>query len=158
MKDFVKFVLDRAIRILVGGTMAAMAWVSFIIVGPTIESKYFPVAVYSEISSVRENSVMFFNALYDKIRPCEYVGTSWYVKTPDGTLDKVKAFPPDDSLSGQDRTRPLGRNYMRDWEIKLPMNVPADSQTFAVLHHRCGLPWLTQTKIGPWPVPDKIVP
>lgn len=149
MKHAFKFSLIRASRILMGGTLFASIYILFLVLGPTVESKYFPVTKYIDLTQVREGSRLSIDAVFDKLRSCEFVGSTWYGVTKDGATERLPQAP---IVSEADRTRPVGRNYMRDWQVDIP-RLDDIKKTFNVQHHRCGWPWLTQTIQGPYKLP-----
>lgn len=149
MKAAFKFSLVRATRILMGGTLFAGIYIAFLVFGPTVESKYFPVTKYVEVTQQRDGPRLSIDAIFDKLRSCEFVGSTWYGITKDGVTERLPQTPLSTDV---DRTRPVGRNYMRDWQVDIPRRDDIQ-KTFNVQHHRCGWPWLTQTIQGPYKLP-----
>lgn len=146
-----RFAMYRAIKIMVGGSIAVGLYLIALIVGPVIETRFFPVTIFTEVAQQRIDAERIkMDVAFSKKRSCEYKGSQWYVGAPKGSFEPVII----DYHNGRDgdRTRPLGRNYDEDWELSVPKHLNAES-AFMVLSYRCGLPWLTQTIAGPFPLP-----
>ena len=148
MTGFWRFVFERFTKVLVGGALAAMVWVAMLVFGPLIETRWFPVVDYKLTTIARRDNTLTLNVMFDKLRNCEYAGSQWYEVSGDKVFDRVpKATAPDPGVN-----RPVGQNYGRDWTIDLRPELP-DHKLVTVLNHRCGLPWITQTIQGPFPIP-----
>jgi len=154
MKSVVNFAFGRASRIIVGGSIFASFYIAFLTLGPGLESKSFPVVRYETPSIQRNGNVLTINTTFDKLRDCEYVQSQWYLGDPQRPQDGFEmirhAYA--DNPSGGPITRPVGVNRARDWTLILP-NGKSPRTFFTILHYRCGLPWLTTTIQGPYPIP-----
>lgn len=110
-------------------------------VGPVIETRFFPVVDNVQIEDLkRHDEGVSFYVRFDKLRPCEFLGVSWY----EGAMRRGVAFEPDSAL--YPRTRPVGDQYAGPW---LVTSVRTLDGTHAVAHHRCHPLWVTASPFYP---------
>lgn len=122
--------------------------------GPAIEARYFPVA--TKLSITRMISVpsgtQIDAASFTKLRDCEFLGISWFTRTPNGSLEQVAVVPLNLVRSSEVDTtvftRPRGENIVGPWLISLPLR-DVIYFSFARIHHRCHSFWTTVTDFYP---------
>lgn len=149
MKSVAQFAAFRAMRILIGGTIAAAAYLALIILGPIIETRFFPVTKFTQMVQLRDGDKVHIDATFNKIRACEYVNGQWFGRTASFSWRDIDV---NYHNTARGFTRPVGKNYDRDWELDLPDDDHGIKQIYLLLTYRCGLPWMTQTLVGPYPL------
>lgn len=119
-------------------------------VGPTLETKFYPVVSKLEIMSIAPNGTgqTEVKAAFRKLRDCEYVGIAWYVGSKTGDFERVSIQLMRDPRDTSSPSRPLGYQRAGPWIIGMsPYDVRNNS--FARLTHRCHPFWTTTTDFYP---------
>lgn len=125
-----------------------------LIAGPALETKFYPVVGTLRIDKVEAVSPEISKvwASYLKLRPCEYIGTSWYrTADEDGSLDRVgmettRRFV--DGVEALPLARPLGLNRVGPWTVAMPAD-RIRNQSFVEVFHRCTILWVTRSQFYP---------
>ncbi len=144
MTQMLRFAAHRATRILIGGSIAACAYLLALMFGPALEARLFPVVKFNEFIQYRDGSSLRVDTAFTKVRGCEYVGSQWYGETAAGEAVDI----PVQYNNGSPMTRPVGANRDTNWVLDLPN--PRLQSVFMLLHYRCGMPWLSYTIVGPY--------
>lgn len=125
--------------------------ITTLLVGPALEARLWPVVdimVIDRIAPINGVSSQVWTSFH-KLRPCEYLGTSWYHMNGDGSLERVgltlAARAPNDTSPP---TRPLGYFHAGPWTVTMPADQIRD-QSLVEVFHRCNLLWITQSHFYP---------
>lgn len=147
--EALRFALARALAVLWGGLVAAGLYLTIVLMGPTIEGRYFPVVENYRLIDFRptdDGAGVQFRASFVKVRDCAYYGVYWYAPDPEGNFVRLQV-----QQIGRDpvppTTGPMGPR------VSMPQAIfpPAGSQSIVgVMNHDCGLVWQTRTIIGPF--------
>lgn len=134
--------------VLISFTVAVML-VTFFVSFPAIESRYFPVVSTLQIGQVQlttEGRSIVYGS-FTKLRACEYLGTTWFKRTPDGmervSLELLRS-PGDNNAP----TRPLGTQFAGPWTVGLSPDELKEGSIVQLLH-RCHPFWTTVTNFYP---------
>lgn len=136
--------LDRTL------TLAAIALTagSVLVLGPSLETKLFPVYSKFEIVKIDETpsggSRVVFK--YFKLRDCQPAGFMWFIGEPGAAfrqVDILSARPP-----GVRVNRPIGENTSVPYEIDVPPNELL-TRGFATIYNNCHPLWVTRSVIYP---------
>lgn len=149
MTSLAQFAAFRATRILIGGTIAAVMYLAFIIIGPMVETRFFPVTKFTEMIQQRDGNKILLDAKFNKIRACEYINSQWFGRTHN---DEWRDIDVNYHNTYGGFTRPVGKGYDRNWELDLPDDGTDIHKLYMVINYHCGLPWVTQTLVGPYPL------
>lgn len=119
-------------------------------IGPTLETRFFPVVGKLEILSIEpaENGGTEVRAAFRKIRECEYIGLAWYVGRRPDNIERVTVQLMRDPRDTSSPNRPVGYQRAGPWIIGLPP-FEARNNSFARLTHRCHPFWVTTTDFFP---------
>lgn len=119
------------------------------IVGPVIETRYFPVVDKLIIDKTEwqgpETTRVW--ASFKKLRNCEYIGIAWFR----GSRDDFRRVPVILHREEGDRSspnRPMGYQHAGPWDVGVPLH-ELPSNSFARLHHRCWPLWTSTTEFYP---------
>lgn len=123
--------------------------VAVFVIGPWIETKWFPVYSKFKIISVERisdtQSKIIFR--FDKKRQCEPQGFAWYFGEPGGAFRQLQVFI--DRPKGMTAAiRPLGVQTTDPYVIDASVEDIANA-TFAEIYNRCHPFWLTRSEIYP---------
>ena len=111
------------------------------------EGEYFPVVdnVVLEVVHEDENGV-YVDAVFDKIRNCEFARLNWYKFSDKGELQRVPLKFIEDGDQGT-VSRPVGLQRGNYWFIGVPRDqLP---YTYAEAVHKCHPLWNTRTEFYP---------
>lgn len=142
------------IKAVASAIIFACTLMSIFTLGPAVETRLFPVVSKLNLLSVeREGDNTLVKADFTKLRPCEYIGITWFRHTlaPDGA-DLEQRIPvilrrdPDDTSSPN---RPLGRTIAGPWELVGVTPEQVKGESVALLYHRCHPFWTTTTEFYP---------
>lgn len=134
--------------------IAFFAGLTIWMAGPTIESRFFPVATKLNITMLTSHpaGTQIEAATFTKIRDCEFLGISWFHRLKDGTIERVSLLPKNLAQSNNvvsELTRPVGRNLISGpWLVSLPLQETI-YHSFARIHHKCHPYWTTVTDFYP---------
>jgi hypothetical protein len=121
-------------------------------IGPAVERQWRPVTGKLEITSKVEiePGVVELRARYRKIRDCEYVSAGWYVGNPNGDYREVRVqnIIETDQLRIANTSRPVGTSDIGPWRVGMSLD-ELNSNSFAIITHRCHPFWLTTTQFYP---------
>lgn len=147
-----RFAVNRALAVVWGGGVALALYLAIIILGPTIEGRYWPVIDNYHLEDVRpeDKGGVSFVPVFTKERDCTYFGVSWFAPNPDGNLVRVQVAPLDEDATAP-RTGPMGKREGRRQVIYPPEGTTA---LLGVMSHDCGLIWQTRTPVGPFLMVD----
>ena len=142
--DFIEPV-QRALTFSVVALTIVVGYLGLIHFGPKIERAYFPVVKDAGIVTVERAAPDQFalKIAFTKDRACEFTTLSWYVGHPE------QAFSATEVAFSAHGTRPLGRNIAGRWLVTIP---DGTDWTFGIVRHECGLPWTSESVIGPFSV------
>lgn len=119
-------------------------------VGPAIETRYFPAVSKLRISSIRpgDNGESVITAEFKKLRSCEYVGIAWFRGKPNTDFERVPVILLRKEGDTSSPDRPIGVQRAGPWIIGMS---PSELQqnSFARLSHRCHALWVTTTEFFP---------
>lgn len=144
------FAINRALAVIWGGGVALGLYLAIIILGPSIEGRYWPVIEGYHLEDVRgePNGGVSFVPVFTKERDCTYFGVSWFAPNPDGNLVRVQVAPLDEDATAP-QTGPMGPREGRRQVIYPPASATA---LLGIMNHDCGLIWQTRTVVGPFPI------
>ena len=121
-------------------------------VGPSIETKRYPVVGKLEVLSAVENveGQTVIHAAFRKFRDCEYIGIQWFkvVDPITGSFERVpvELLRADNDVSSPNR--PVGYQKAGPWIVHLNLQ-EFKERSFATLTHRCHPFWPTTTNFYP---------
>ena len=140
--------MRRFIDLILSGLGAAVMLTAVFILGPEIETRFFPVYSKFEIESIRpvdsENSEVIFR--YTKYRQCVPQGFSWYMGEPGAAFRQLRVIPSDPDESPP--VRPLGRNKSVPYVIDATPDQITD-RVFGEIFSNCHSAWTIKTLIYP---------
>ena len=111
------------------------------------EGKHFPVVENVTLEVVLEaDDGVYVDAIFDKIRNCEFIALSWYTFSDKGELVRVPIKFIEDG-NNEPVSRPVGLQRGSYWFI----GVSAEQlpYTYAETTHRCHPLWNTKTEFYP---------
>lgn len=122
----------------------------FFVVGPAVETAFFPAVSKLKILSIApaEGGQAEITAEFTKLRDCEYVGIAWYHGQPSGGFERVPVILLRKEGDTSSPNRPTGTQRAGPWIIGVPPEEIAKN-SFARLSHRCHPFWLTTTDFYP---------
>lgn len=136
--------LDHALSL----SAIALAAGAVLMLGPSLETRFFPVYSKFEIVKIDETpsggSRVIFR--YYKLRSCAPAGFMWFIGEPGGAfrqIDILSARPP-----GVRVNRPIGENTSVPYEIDVPPNELL-TRGFATIYNNCHPLWITRSVIYP---------
>jgi hypothetical protein len=146
-----RFAAFRALEVWWAGLLALAFWLTFITVGPVLESRWFPVETAFRVAEIAEPGpdVIAFRPAFSKVRDCSYLGLSWFAKDDKGQIERRQVQLASESLTPA--TGPVGARLGQWWEIGVK---DKDREMFGIAHHSCGLPWETRSVLGPFRVSE----
>ena len=123
---------------------------SFFMVGPAIETKWFPVLSKMQVLEVQPltDQTSAVRAEFTKLRNCEYLGIAWYHGSQQKDFDRISMVPirdPDDTSSPN---RPVGTQRAGPWRLTMPAG-EVRQNSFVQAFHRCHPFWTTVTDFYP---------
>lgn len=139
-----------AFKIFCSGVILIATAFTFWVIGPSIETRHFPVVSKLRIVSIAENahgdSVIM--AEFTKLRACEFLGLAWYRGKQTEGFERVPVILLRREGDRSSPNRPTGFQRSGPWQIGIP---PAEIEgnSFAQLHHRCHSFWVTTTDFYP---------
>lgn len=118
-------------------------------VGPSIETKYFPVVSKLTITKTewRGPEVTRIWAQFNKLRNCEYKGIAWYRGNRNNS-ERVPIILQRVQGDTSSPNRPMGLQKAGPWDIYVPSYQLQDG-SFGELYHQCHPFWLTRTEFFP---------
>ncbi len=138
-------VLDTAL------TLAAIAlfFIACAVIGPAIETRYFPVYTKFKISYIETTpdggSIVTFS--FTKLRECAPAGVNWFIGEPGGAYRQIELIsnrPPD----APPINRSLGFHVSVPYKVDVAPAVLRD-QGFASVYSNCHPLWVTRSVIYP---------
>lgn len=124
---------------------------SVYMVGPAIETRYFPAVSKLRILSLEPDGpsgMSRIQAEFTKLRNCEYLGIAWFLRDEIGGFERVPIIlqrRPGDLSSPN---RPTGVQRAGPWLVALKPDI-LKHQSFALLSHKCHPFWITTTEFYP---------
>jgi hypothetical protein len=137
-------------KVFCGAVIVICSALTVFTLGPTIETRFFPVVSTLEIRTIQETEDGFteVHAAFRKLRDCEYIGTAWFVWVAPGDFRRVSLILLRETGDVSSPNRPVGYQEAGPWIIGAsPEDVRAHS--FALLSHRCHAFWTTTTEFYP---------
>lgn len=140
----------HAIKAVCGIVMFISGVFIFYTVGPSIETRFFPVVSKLQILSIKavDADHTEIRAGFRKLRNCEYLGIAWYVGTRPDDIERVAVAVMRDRNDTSDPNRPVGYHKAGPWIVTLPLD-DVEKRSFAQLAHRCHPFWTTITEFYP---------
>jgi len=120
-------------------------------IGPKVETTYFPVVSKLEILSMTAGSepgTTVITTAFDKFRTCDYLGLAWYRGKQDTVFERVSVVLQRKTGDTSSPNRPTGRQTSGPWIIGMPIE-EIKQNSFAQLFHRCHPFWTTITEFYP---------
>jgi hypothetical protein len=119
-------------------------------VGPWVETRFFPVVSKLEILSMVDNGdgTTTIETAFRKLRPCDYVGISWYHGDRATQFSRVPVILMRKEGDVSNPNRPLGYQRSGPWVIGVPIG-DLETNSFAELQHTCHEWWTTTTEYFP---------
>jgi hypothetical protein len=139
------------LRSLSAAVIFASALYAIWLVGPAVETRFFPVVsklwiVTHETDPVTGDTTV--TAMFTKHRPCEYIGLSWTHVLPDGTQERVAVILGRKEGDTSSPNRPVGTTVAGPWVLPLSWD-EIKNHSFAQLYHHCQPFWTTTTEFWP---------
>lgn len=140
--------MRRLLDLTLSGLGAAVLLAAIFIIGPELETRFWPAYSRFEIQSIRpvndDSSEVVFR--YKKHRQCSPQGFSWYMGEPGAAFRQLKVAPVDPGESPP--IRPLGKNTSVPYVIDAtPEQI--QTRTFGEIFARCHFAWVTRSVIYP---------
>lgn len=139
---------NRLANVMLTCSAALLAATATVMLGPTLETKLFP--VYSKFEIVElaaepevKTRVVFS---YVKLRSCEPVGVNWFMGEPGAAYRQVEMLSLNPPKVGN--SRPVGFNLTVPYLIDVTPDV-LQSRAFANIYSNCHPFWTTQSNIYP---------
>ena len=142
------------LRTTIQGMSAGVVFVATMIliwiVGPEIETHYFPVVGKLNIERMEDapGGQTKIWASFRKLRACEYIGIAWYRGDRKSEFTRVSLIldraPGDDS----NPNRPVGFQRSGPWTVDIPRH-EIETNSFVQLFHKCHFAWTTTTEYYP---------
>lgn len=128
--------------------LIALGAFAVLTLGPTLESKFFPVYSKFQILKIEQTADGGSNVVfrYTKLRECRPAGVRWFIGDPGGAYRQIELLssrPP-----GVRVNRPLGENTSPPYYIDVSPEV-LRTQGFADIYNNCHSLWVTQSSIYP---------
>jgi len=101
------------------------------------------------VSAEQQGEDVYLMAELTKLRPCEYIGVSWYKVDSFGTKNQIRVTSMRDPDDISSPTRPVGRQTIGPWLFKGLVVEDLQQNIYAELTHRCHPMWLTTTNFWP---------
>ena len=133
------------------GTIAAISVLyTFFLVGPALETRFFPVLGTMRILSVEPLTphTSLVRTEFVKLRGCEYMGIAWYYGPEAGVFERVSMVPirdPDDTSAPN---RAVGAQRAGPWRVAMPA-ADVRTKSFVQVYHRCHPFWTTMSRFYP---------
>ena len=144
----IRFAFIRLVAVAWGGFVALGLYLAIIILGPSIEGKYFPVIEDYTLTEIRQepSGAISFVPIFTKVRDCTYYGVSWFAPDENGNLARMQVSPLGEDPTAP-RTGPLGPRAGARLVITPPEGA---TSVIGVMNHDCGMIWQTRTPVGPY--------
>ena len=129
----------------------ASALFAIFIVGPAVETRWFPVVSKLRVTKVLagdEPGTSVVYAEFTKLRNCEYVGISWFRGVPDGEFERVPVILLRKDGDTSSPNRPLCVQKSGPWVVGVPPE-ELRQNSFARLSHKCFPFWTSTTDFWP---------
>jgi len=140
--------MRRFLDLTLSGLGAAVLLIAVFVLGPELETRFFPVYSKFEIERIRPidatSSEVVFR--YTKYRECAPQGFSWYMGEPGAAFRQMKVIPSDPDESPP--IRPLGKNLSVPYVIDATPDQIRD-RTFGEIFNRCHFAWSSRSVIYP---------
>lgn len=138
----------RVANAMLTGSAVLLAATAALMLGPTLETKFFPVYSKFEILELTAQPEGKTRAVfaYTKLRSCEPVGVNWFMGEPGAAYRQVELMslnPPTTSSN-----RPVGFNVTVPYLIDVTPDV-LRHRAFATIYSNCHPFWVTQSRIYP---------
>ena len=126
----------------------ALYFVSMI--GPHLETRFLPVVSKLTITELKadENGQAIVDAMFTKLRQCEFIGIAWYRGRADGEFERVPVILLRREGDTSSPNRPVGTQRAGPWIIGMPA-AEIRNNSFAQLIHRCHPFWVSTTEFYP---------
>lgn len=137
------------LKVLGGGLVAALLYLGFVVVGPGIEGRFYPVITDYRLENIRtvQNGGFSFRPTFIKKRDCTYYGVTWFAEDDAGALVRIQLGR--QAQPGPPLTGPTGARLGDRVTLYPPEGTVS---VFGLNHHECGTPWQTRTMVGPFPI------
>jgi hypothetical protein len=139
------------VRAVSAAVIFASVLYTIFVVGPAIETRFFPVVGKLSILSHTtdpETGATTIMAAFTKLRSCEYVGISWTHVLPDGKQERVPIVLGRREGDTSSPNRPVGSTSAGPWTLPLSWDEIQD-HSFALLYHKCAPFWTSTTQFFP---------
>lgn len=133
------------------GTVSVLAGIYiFFVLGPAVETRWFPVLNKMTILDVRPltGSTSAVYTEFSKRRSCEYMGIAWYRGNEDKNFERVSMVSMRDPGDTSSPSRPVGSQRAGPWRIAMPAEEVREN-SFVQVFHRCHPLWTTMTRFYP---------
>lgn len=142
--------LATVVKLILATVTVVMTFYSFLLIGPIIESRIFPVIDKLHILEAQKQAdgALRIKVWANKLRMCEYVGISWYRGSASTSFTRVPIILKRTIDIPQDPTRPLGPQVMGPWYISLSIE-ELYNNSFAEITYRCHILWPTVNRVFP---------
>ena len=120
-----------------------------LVYGQTLETRFFPVVKSFTVGNVTRTETGFDIAgLFEKARPCQYVGLTWYRVGPEASRRVSVAFG--DQPAGSSASRAAGVQTFGVWSLGRPNDATGPDIYRGEVRHSCHPLWVTSTTLGPF--------
>lgn len=135
------------IKIFAAMVMMIPAMFLIFIIGPALETKYFPVVDPIKILSVEAapNESSYVTGLIVKHRDCSYLGVTWFHGKRHGTFIRVDWAAARTNEDQSLPNRPVGTQIGGPWIIGVRPEEVRDN-SFADVYHYCYPFWTTRSR------------
>lgn len=122
----------------------------FFLLGPWIETRYFPVLSTMRIVSVdaATDDTSLVRTRFTKLRACDYMGISWYYGSQAGLFERVSMVPIRDPNDTSAPNRATGDQRAGPWRVTIPAG-EVRTKSFVQVYHRCHPFWTTMSQFYP---------
>jgi len=141
--------LSIAVKAICAGVIFASTLYAIWVVGPWLETRYFPAVgklMIQQATEIDGKSVL--HVAFRKLRDCEYIGIAWYRGQQGGEFTRVPIVLGRQEDDNSSPNRAVGFQFTGPWTVDVPM-AELHSNSFALLQHRCHPAWLTTTEFYP---------
>ncbi|GGE18015.1 hypothetical protein GCM10011390_41480 [Aureimonas endophytica] len=123
---------------------------SFFMLGPALETRYFPVVSKLHITEVDPVSkgISLVRVEFGKLRDCEYLGIAWYVGPEAGAFERVSMVPIRDQDDTSAPSRPVGVHRAGPWRVTIDAE-QVRGKSYVKAYHRCHPFWVTTSDFYP---------
>ncbi|KQT52239.1 MULTISPECIES: hypothetical protein [unclassified Aureimonas] len=138
------------LKVLLGTIAVLCGLYVFFLVGPALETRFFPVLGKMRFTEVlaQTKDASIVRTEFEKLRSCEYMGIAWYYGAEAGVFERVSMVPIRDPNDTSSPSRPVGIARAGPWRITIPA-ADVRTKSFVEAFHRCHPFWTTVSKFYP---------